>query len=386
MALIVGATAVFVAVYAYLTWLIFQDSPLAYRLIADIPLLAVAGGLVYYVVMWRRRALSFINELGADQLAKELERRGLDVTSLRPLYPVGNIRVYALTVDGREVYGRACELIDAAEKPERFLDMTEKPKPAMAAPPERGWPEESELGEKIERAGADASSLGGLFERDGYNVYRLAVDGETAPSVYRKLRHAFRETGYWPLILGGDDDIIYYTQDAFRDDQRSVEAELERARNLDLDEWIDSTIIEEDDVRGEPDEEFIEGPEGFTVHADLLTREPWPRVYIGLFPVSDPCELPAFLMFGGWNECPPPHVHCALFKRWAERHGAEPVGITGDTVEMIVEKKPVTEEEALALAREQYAYCPDLVEQGLGNLETLAVTLEKNPLWSFWWD
>ena len=42
--------------------------------------------------------------------------------------------------------------------------------------------------------------------------------------------------------------------------------------------------------------------------------------------------------------------------------------------------------EALDLAREQYAYCPDLVDQGTETLSALAASLLKDEWWHFWWD
>ena len=40
----------------------------------------------------------------------------------------------------------------------------------------------------------------------------------------------------------------------------------------------------------------------------------------------------------------------------------------------------------MALALEQYAFCPDIVEQGCGTIGYLADTLAKSNKWYFWWD
>jgi hypothetical protein len=45
-----------------------------------------------------------------------------------------------------------------------------------------------------------------------------------------------------------------------------------------------------------------------------------------------------------------------------------------------------TREEALDLAREQYLYCADIVDQGTGSLSLLAANLMVDPWWFFWWD
>ena len=51
-----------------------------------------------------------------------------------------------------------------------------------------------------------------------------------------------------------------------------------------------------------------------------------------------------------------------------------------------VARKPETRAAALDLAREQFAYCSDIVEQGVGTLSALAASLMENDWWYFWWD
>jgi len=92
------------------------------------------------------------------------------------------------------------------------------------------------------------------------------------------------------------------------------------------------------------------------------------------------------LRFGGWNECPSPEVHVALMRLWQERFGAEVVGITRDVVEMRVERPPTNKVDALRLAKQQYLYCQDIVDQGTQTLESLAAVLLGGTSWFFWWD
>ena len=53
---------------------------------------------------------------------------------------------------------------------------------------------------------------------------------------------------------------------------------------------------------------------------------------------------------------------------------------------MQVARPPQTKEEALELARQQYLFCNDIVDQGVGDVESLAKTLLYSPVWYFWWD
>ena len=73
-------------------------------------------------------------------------------------------------------------------------------------------------------------------------------------------------------------------------------------------------------------------------------------------------------------------------RSWFERYGAELVGIDGDTLNLRVQRRPTGRDEALALAREQYHYCPDLVDQGVGTISALASELMASDWWFLWWD
>jgi len=53
---------------------------------------------------------------------------------------------------------------------------------------------------------------------------------------------------------------------------------------------------------------------------------------------------------------------------------------------MAVERPPADRERALSVALEQYAFCPDIVEQGTETLEGLAGEILNQPHWFFWWD
>jgi hypothetical protein len=132
-----------------------------------------------------------------------------------------------------------------------------------------------------------------------------------------------------------------------------------------------------------PDEE--PGSLGFTLPTDELTGAFRPTL-ISVIAVADPAEVPAVFGWGAWNECPAPGAHVAVLRRWAAMYGAEVVGISEDIIEMRVARPPVSRDDALALAREQFAYCPDIVAQGVETISNLAATLRGSTAWYFWWD
>ncbi len=66
--------------------------------------------------------------------------------------------------------------------------------------------------------------------------------------------------------------------------------------------------------------------------------------------------------------------------------GAELIGLGADTMNLRVSRKPATREQAFALAREQYFYCNDIIDQGMGSYRALAAGLMASDWWFFWWD
>ena len=125
---------------------------------------------------------------------------------------------------------------------------------------------------------------------------------------------------------------------------------------------------------------------GLSVATDLRTGKHYEQVFIAIVPTDDPTTVPAYLRWGGWNACPGPELHVAVLRRWRDKFGAVLVGASFDVLDIRVEKRPANRDEALALANEQYLYCPDLVLQGTDTMAPLAATLLDSDWWFFWWD
>lgn len=108
-------------------------------------------------------------------------------------------------------------------------------------------------------------------------------------------------------------------------------------------------------------------------------------VVLAELPVKDPWEVFSYLPFGGWNECPPPEEQRAAAKYWFEQYGAAPAVMTPSVLEYIL-PAPVPQERALEVALEQYFFCADIVDQGVGTVGALTGGLSKSKFWYFWWD
>ena len=148
------------------------------------------------------------------------------------------------------------------------------------------------------------------------------------------------------------------------------------ARGLPRSEWeLPEPAVEVGEDCGWPAVETY-APEG----------DPTEAAHILVLPGRTSAEAPAYLNFGDWNGCPAPEHHVAALRTWGERYGAELVQVRSDALLLRVARRPQTPEEALALARAQYAYCPDLVLQATDNLATLASLLMRSRFWEMWWD
>ncbi|HEX6340755.1 DUF4253 domain-containing protein [Umezawaea sp.] len=78
----------------------------------------------------------------------------------------------------------------------------------------------------------------------------------------------------------------------------------------------------------------------------------------------------------------------AVLRNWEDRFGARVVGVGFATLLLSVAAPPSTYVEALAVAAEHFAFCPDNVLQG-SSPQTLASYAERlvgDHSWAFWWD
>ena len=124
----------------------------------------------------------------------------------------------------------------------------------------------------------------------------------------------------------------------------------------------------------------------FISYWDHETQKTQPMI-LAKIPMRHPWTVFAYLPFGGWNDCPDTAALMAVSKYWHERHCAVPAVLTYDTLEYSV-PAPVPQESALQLAKEQYAFCADIIEQGAPGMTVthLAHDLKQSNIWYFWWD
>jgi len=245
----------------------------------------------------------------------------------------------------------------------------------------------------------DTPDLHVLAELPERILYFL-TPGRDAERCWQALRAQVVTSGYWPVILGKDDDFERVTDHLTRRYTRSmsVATMLADTATIDAEEWLRAALQMQDSedepwdttegefaVRGSWPTDMAPSTT-ISVPYHWQTHEPYPHIAIGLVPTTTSWHLPAYLRVGDYNACPNPAEHASVLKRWEEQYGAEVVSMTHDTIELRVAHPPTNREHAIALAYEQFAYCSDIVDQGVGTLDALAATLLNGSVWFFWWD
>lgn len=213
------------------------------------------------------------------------------------------------------------------------------------------------------------------------------VPGEQALNVLAQLQ---RKTDVYPVILGNADAFSRVAEAFEMNDDNSIEDILEMATASEPLMWLADRQASDPEYYEIPQGEWPDGDDypnnSLSAHCDVFTRKPLDEVFIALIPTDSSWKVPAYLRIGGWNECPGAEVHSMMFKYWLEKHGARVACVADDVIEFQVEHPPQTREQALQLAKEQYIYCADIVQQGTESIEALASALLKAPVWYFWWD
>jgi hypothetical protein len=221
------------------------------------------------------------------------------------------------------------------------------------------------------------------YQRAGeaHLLYLLRVPATQALAQWDVLRNLVPETGYWPAI-GWD----LFQKPSW--EEQDVQEIIEEGLRIDVQEWLKEeasrTPIDEDKERRHVDDAY--DPLVFRLYLNRFPFTPPPFVPITLVPTMRCWEVPAYLPVQANDWDPSLAVSVALLKYWYERWEAEVVGIYTGILEMRVLRPPTVWEDAFELAKEQYLYCPDLVDQQTWSVNTLAKMLLNSPVWRFWWD
>ena len=199
-----------------------------------------------------------------------------------------------------------------------------------------------------------------------------------------RLAAEFPATGLWPLVIDNPEleDVL---SDWALPSDRPIAEILEAA-------W--DTNFEDAD---EGNDELSPFTRGFPRVAAPTTGALDPTAYatvvreleghLGLVPVRRPADAVAAIGWQGWaNYDSDPSEMATVFRSWEERFGAILVGLSFDVLTFAVARPARNLAEAIAIAAEHTAICPDNVWQGAGTLRDYARGLVQARAWTFWWD
>ena len=217
----------------------------------------------------------------------------------------------------------------------------------------------------------------------------VAVEGEIAEAELSRLIHAGKREGFAPVILGSAEE-VRVVAGTISNAGDSPEEILRRSEAISVKEWFNARQAELE-AEGLDDDDEAEAPGDAEPPTRLhtpfsYTGRPHKQVYIARIPVSHSWEIPAYLRFGGWNECPDPEVQVAVSRYWHDQYGAELACLGGDVTEYLVSRPPHDQDAANLVAHQQYLFCQDIVSQGVGTVGNLSKTLLGSAYWFFWWD
>lgn len=104
---------------------------------------------------------------------------------------------------------------------------------------------------------------------------------------------------------------------------------------------------------------------------------------IAIVQAADSYEVMRKLRTNGDNYRLPTEAVIARVKEWDARYGVRVVGIGFDWLTVELVHLPA---DMLAFTQELYAFCPDLVDQGLFTVEELAPEIAERRVFTLWWD
>lgn len=201
--------------------------------------------------------------------------------------------------------------------------------------------------------------------------------------------------GYTPMIIAVDvtlmEDVDEHCTTA--EELKANREKLLNSPKIDAQKWFTERLS---DLKNDMDDYWEETvgevtcepgdvSKSFSGFMDFGTPRRSEECILALIPTNEPWEVFAWLPFGGWNECPMPEEILWIAKYWYERYGVIPAVMTHDVLEFSA--RPIKDKNsALGVALEQYAFCQDIVDQGVGTIGRLAGGLMQSSVWYFWWD
>jgi hypothetical protein len=277
----------------------------------------------------------------------------------------------------------------------------------------------------------DVDTLGSLKGWEENGIVKLSIPGRQAHEIWNRLVNCVPAAGYYPVVTTKEN------ADFLKRDRRpgsvavARDEALEYARQLTFDGWLNqqrdpSYQVAKYISMAEQIEKYPGGEVLAKINRDIAENWrnrppwqfdpancPWPdepvhvrppdQLYcvhngyenvtaetaVMLFVPTASCfEVPAHLLFGGFNSCPPPEVHIAMLRSMQTRYEARLLLMDSGTIEIVVSHRPANREEALCLAKDFTTYAESFEGTAYNKQSEahIAAYLLASDYWAFWWD
>ena len=117
-----------------------------------------------------------------------------------------------------------------------------------------------------------------------------------------------------------------------------------------------------------------------------------PSAWLGLTTARRPADVPMSI---GWFACSDafagtlsPGQMTAVLRSWEDRFGAFVFRLGWGSVQLLVQRPPRSEEEALAVAAEFFGFADEFTTSrgAMRSVREMAASIAGSPWWRFWWD
>lgn len=105
--------------------------------------------------------------------------------------------------------------------------------------------------------------------------------------------------------------------------------------------------------------------------------------YIGVLKTTDKYSILKQVATDGINWDINNDSLISIIKTFDKKYSLELIGASGDWCEFIIHNEPKS---WIQFAKEVYEVCPDVVDQGTGNIQALADEMKRTKRLYFWWD
>jgi hypothetical protein len=164
-------------------------------------------------------------------------------------------------------------------------------------------------------------------------VFFVSIAGSQALPVWQLLREHVHDTGYWPIIFGDDEEVQIFRSWIPEDGQHlpPPRTQIAQSQSIHAQEALRQALLFNCGDQQDPEvaeyfaslrgvwPEHTSGLTTFSILHKPIEHTLYPQIALGFVPTTISWQVPAFLYYGDWNECPPSTHHCAILRYWQDR-------------------------------------------------------------------